>query len=270
MSTDGYGSATSAAASPAVTLAARLRARETIVGYWVILDSPMSTERIARLGYDYVALDAQHGLFGYDGMLQGILAVDAGGVAAAVVRVGSNDQFQIGRALDAGAAAVIVPLIDTAEQAAQAVSYTFYPPDGVRSYGPMRSALRIGPNPAPVRQQVGCLAMIETGQGLANVEEICATPGLTGVYVGPSDLTIALGGASSTDQSIAETFEAALQRVREAAANAGIAAGIHTSNGADAARRLAQGFTFATVSSDLVHLEVAAKAHLAAAREASS
>src|SRR5215207_7496116 len=107
MSTDGYGSATAAAASPAVTLAARLRARETIVGYWVILDSPMSTERIARLGYDYVALDAQHGLFGYSGMLAALTAIDAGGGAVGMVRVAANDATPIGRALDAGAAGVI-------------------------------------------------------------------------------------------------------------------------------------------------------------------
>jgi 4-hydroxy-2-oxoheptanedioate aldolase len=268
MTGGGYESATAGGAgSIHQTFASRLRKREKIVGYWITLDSPVSTERIARLGYDYVAFDAQHGLISYDGLLRGLTAVDAGNRAVGVVRVGANDLYQIGRALDAGAVAVIVPLIDNAEQAVQAISYTRYAPTGLRSYGPMRSALRIGPNPADVHEQVAVLAMIETADGLANVESICAVPGLTGVYIGPSDLTISLGGATSTDPSVSEAFEAALKRVREAAAAAGVAAGIHTPNGTVAAQRLAEGFTFASIASDLTHLELVAKSHLAAAKE---
>ncbi|WP_279628366.1 aldolase/citrate lyase family protein [Streptomyces griseoflavus] len=109
--------------------------------------------------------------------------------------------------------------------------------------------------------------MIETADGLANVEEICATPGLDGVYVGPSDLRLAIGGATSTDPDVADAFERALTRIREAAAAAGIAAGIHNGDGASAARRLAEGFTFASVAADVVHLQQIAATHLAAARE---
>ncbi|GAA3355322.1 hypothetical protein GCM10017744_017410 [Streptomyces antimycoticus] len=126
----------------------------------------------------------------------------------------------------------------------------------------MRSGLRVGPAPAESNQQVACIVMIETAQALANTAEICATDGLDGVYIGPSDLTIALGGRTSTDTSVAEKFDAALAKVAEEARTAGIAAGIHCPDGATAAKRLAQGFTFATVSSDLVHLEQAAAAHL--------
>ncbi|MEU4223831.1 aldolase/citrate lyase family protein [Nonomuraea sp. NPDC026600] len=245
---------------------ARIRARETALGYWAVLDSPVSTERIARLGYDYVCLDAQHGLLGYSGMLSGLTAIDAGGVSAGLVRVEANDPSPIGRALDAGAAGVIVPLIDTADDAAAAVSATRYPPKGRRSYGPMRSALRIGPRPGDSDATVLVLAMIETAQGLANVEAICATPGLDGVYVGPSDLCLALGGAFPGDPAIAAQFEDALVTVREAARSAGIAAGIHTPDGGTAAKRLAEGYTFATIACDLVHLEQVAKSHLTDAR----
>ncbi|WP_267897632.1 aldolase/citrate lyase family protein [Actinokineospora spheciospongiae] len=101
---------------------------------------------------------------------------------------------------------------------------------------------------------------------MADIAEICATPGLDGVYVGPSDLRIAVGGAFPGDPAVAEQFEAALTTIRETAANTGIAAGIHTSAGEDAARRLGDGYTFATVASDLTHLEQIAAAHLAAAR----
>ncbi|MGJ5893713.1 4-hydroxy-2-oxovalerate aldolase [Streptomyces sp. V2] len=246
---------------------AALRAREHLLGYWCLLDAPVATERIARLGYDYVALDAQHGLFGYSGMLNNLLAIDCkGSTAVGLVRVEANAPAPIGRALDAGAAGVIVPLVDSAEQAAEAVAAVRYPPLGRRSYGPMRSALRIGPDPADAHGATVVLAMIETAEGLANVEEICATPGLDGVYVGPSDLRIALGGASSTDPALADVFEAALVAVREAAARAGVAAGIHNPDGSRAAKRLAEGFTFATVACDLVHLEQSARDHLASAR----
>ncbi|MBY6366489.1 HpcH/HpaI aldolase family protein [Rhodococcoides corynebacterioides] len=246
--------------------ARRLRAREQVLGYWSVIDSPVSTEWLAHLGWDYLCLDLQHGLIGYDGMLRGLTAVDAARGPAGLVRVEANDRTYIGKALDAGARGVIVPLIDTAEDAALAVSYSRYPPVGVRSYGPMRSQLRVGPLPAEADDAVVVLAMIETPEGLENVEHICAVPGLDGIYVGPSDLRIAVGGSSPADSSVDEVFDAALVRIADAAAAAGIACGIHTPSGEVAARRLTQGFTFATVASDLTHLKAASEAHLAAAR----
>ncbi|MFC8433602.1 HpcH/HpaI aldolase/citrate lyase family protein [Streptomyces sp. NPDC057253] len=248
--------------------AAALRGRQPLVGYWSLLDAPVAAERLARLGYDYLAFDAQHGLFGYQGMLNNLMAVDTqGSTAVGMVRVEANDPAPIGRALDAGAAGVIVPLVDSARDAADAVAAVRYPPLGRRSYGPMRSQLRIGPDPADAHLQTVVLAMIETADGLADVEAICATPGLDGVYVGPSDLRLAIGGATTGDPAVHADFEAALARVRKAAEAAGIAAGIHTPDGATAAVRLAEGFTYATVACDLVHLQQIATTHLEAARQ---
>jgi 4-hydroxy-2-oxoheptanedioate aldolase len=240
----------------------RLRNRERIVGYWSVIDSPVSTEWLAHVGWDYIALDLQHGLIGYDGMLRGLQAIDSAAGPAGVVRVEANDATYIGKALDAGARMVIVPLVDSAEDAARAVSATRYPPVGIRSYGPMRAQLRVGPVPADSNRETAVVAMIETPAGLANVEAICGVAGLDGVYVGPSDLRLAVGGSSTTDVSVDDAFEAALARVQKAAAAAGIAAGIHTAAGDAAARRLGQGYTFATVSSDLVHLRAASAQHL--------
>jgi 4-hydroxy-2-oxoheptanedioate aldolase len=245
--------------------ARKIRARERAVGYWCVLDAPVATERIARLGYDYVALDAQHGLLGCSGLLNGLMAIDAGQTAVGLVRVDSNNATSIGRALDAGAAGVIVPLVDTAEDAAAAVAAAKYPPLGRRSYGPMRSALRVGPIPAEANASTLVFAMIETPEGLANVKEICATPGLDGIYVGPSDLSLAVGGAFPNDPAIQAEFDEALAVIADAAAAAGIAAGIHTAAGPIAAQRLKQGYTFVSIASDLTHLELAAKAHLDAA-----
>lgn len=187
---------------PAGEFVRKLRARERAIGYWAMLDAPAAVERLGLVGYDYVCLDGQHGLFGYQGMLNGLIALDAAGGSAPIARVDANNPTSICRALDAGAVGVIVPLVDDAEQAAAAVAATRYPPEGVRSYGPARSALRIGPEPAAANEQVAVLAMIETPRGLANVERICATPGLDAVYIGPSDLRLAVGGAHPADPAV--------------------------------------------------------------------
>ncbi len=285
----------------------------------MVLDAPPSTERIARVGYDYVVLDAQHGLLSTRGILDGLTAIDAAGAGRGAVRVGpagasvgagsgagaadggsgrgtdagaaggagvgsgqgtdaavgatvglvrveANNATPIGRALDAGATGVIVPLVDNAEDAAFAVRAAKYPPSGIRSYGPTRAGLRIGPVPAESDAATVVLAMIETASGLENVEEICATPGLDGIYVGPSDLCLAIGGKFPGDPEVAEEFEAAIKRIAEVAAAAGVAAGIHNHDGASAKARLAQGYTYATVSSDIDHLQGVAAEHLAVVR----
>ncbi|NUS00882.1 MAG: aldolase [Kribbellaceae bacterium] len=251
--------------------AVRVRGREKLIGYWITLDAPPAAERIARLGYDYVVLDAQHGLIGYQGLMTGLLAIDAGSSigtrpSVGLVRVEANDPTPIGRALDAGAAGVIVPLVDTSGDVARAVRAAKYPPVGVRSFGPMRASLRIGPVPGDSNDATVVLAMIETPLGLQNVAEICATPGLDGVYVGPSDLSLALGARFPGDPEVEGPFEEALELIARTAADSGIAAGIHTFDGESAKKRLAQGYTFATVASDLSHLEAIAAAHLQTAR----
>jgi 4-hydroxy-2-oxoheptanedioate aldolase len=127
--------------------------------------------------------------------------------------------------------------------------------------------LRIGPDPAAANAEIACVVMIETVEGLKSVAEICRTPGLDAVYVGPSDLTISLGGRTSTDPEKADALNDACDTITATAREAGIGCGIHCPDGETAARRLAAGFTFATVSSDLAHLERAAADHLSAARK---
>jgi 4-hydroxy-2-oxoheptanedioate aldolase len=249
----------------AAEFAAKVRSRERMIGYWIGSDNPPATERIARLGYDYVVLDAQHGLLDYRGLLGNLMAIGAAG-AVGLVRVEANDATQIGKALDAGAAGVIVPLINSAEDAAAAVAAGRYPPAGIRSYGPTRSGLRIGPTPADADAAVLVLGMIETARGLDDVAAIAATPGLDGLFIGPSDLTLAVGGAYPGDPAVAGAFNAALERIRAACATAGIVAGSYSPSGADAALRLDAGFSFVTVAGDLSHLEEAARGHLQIAR----
>jgi 4-hydroxy-2-oxoheptanedioate aldolase len=253
----------------ATEFATRLRARERLLGYWSVMDCPIATEWIAHIGWDYIGLDLQHGIIDYSGMVTNLLAIDSAAGPVGLVRVEANNATAIGRALDAGAAGVIVPSVSTAAEAAQAVAAAKYPPQGIRSNLALRGQLRIGPLPAAADRDTVVLAMIEDVLGLANVEEIAAVPGLDGIYVGPSDLRISLGGKHSQDPSVDEKFERALLRIQKAAASARIAAGMHTHDGASAARRLSQGYTFASVASDLVHLKLASAAHLKAAQDGS-
>lgn len=254
-----------------MSFAARLRNRERIVGYWTQLPVPAVQERIARHGYDYVCFDAQHGFLDYQAILNGLIAIDAGAAlgrndCAGMVRVAANSADLIGQALDAGARGVIVPLIDNADQARLAVRSCRYPRGGLRSYGPMRAGLRSGPETAQMNEEVACIVMIETEEGLSNIEAIAAVEGVDGIYVGPGDLMLALGGRTVNDPERAADFEAALKRIAVVAKDAGIAAGIHTPAGDIAAKRLAEGYTFATISSDLNHMDKVAGDHLRLAR----
>ena len=256
----------------AMHFAAALRTRQALIGYWVTSDSPAIAERLASVGYDYICLDVQHGLLDYAGVLHGLTAVAAagagagGGGAAGIVRVPPGDPAWIGRALDAGARGVIVPLVSTAGEAAAAVAACRYPPAGQRSFGPVRSALTIGPAPRAADDQVACIVMIETAEGLRNAAAICAVPGVDAVYVGPSDLSISLGADDPVAGWARPEFAAALAGIRAAAQAAGIGCGMHCSDGDAAARFLADGFTFVSISSDLTHIQAAGRDHLARAR----
>jgi 4-hydroxy-2-oxoheptanedioate aldolase len=245
--------------------AARLRTRQTTIGYWIASDSPAIAERLASVGYDYVCLDMQHGLHDYSGVLRGLTAVAAGG-SVGVVRVPGLDPAWIGRALDAGARAVIIPLVDTAKQAAAAAAACRYPPAGTRSYGPVRSSLTIGPAPREADDQVACIVMIETAAGLRNAAEICAVPGVDAVYVGPSDLSLALGAEDPADGWARPEFTQALRDIRAAAQEAGVGCGMHCNDGDAGARALADGFTFVSISNDLNHILAVGRDHLIRAR----
>ncbi|NBE49968.1 HpcH/HpaI aldolase family protein [Streptomyces boluensis] len=241
----------------------RLRRREQLVGYWIALDNPVGTERIAGLGYDYIGVDGQHGVLHQPGWQSAMLAVDARHSAAGVIRVPSVDPVAIGQALDCGARGVIVPMVESAAEAMTAVRACRHWPYGTRSLGgPVRGEVRLGSVPAELDERVACIVMIETAAALRDLKEICAVPGLDAVYVGPADLSVALGARYFGDPDAAPALEEALAEIAEAARGAGIAAGIHCLTGADAAVRLASGFTFATVSSDITHLQQAAAAHL--------
>jgi 4-hydroxy-2-oxoheptanedioate aldolase len=235
------------------------------VGGWCSTGSPITAEILATEGFDYVCIDFQHGAAGPEALVATLLAVSRT-EATPVVRVPANDPAWIGRALDAGAEAVIVPLVEDASVAALAAAACRYPPRGVRSYGPTRSRLFLNQLPPhEVDEQVQCFVMIETIGAVREAAAICATPGVDGIYVGPSDLAISCGFApGSTNHDLEEAIES----VRLACVDANIVAGIHTSNGNEARRRLEQGFALVTVGTDAALFRLAAAQHLSTARGA--
>ena len=180
-------------------------------------------------------------------------AIAAGG-APSLVRVARNEAFTIGHALDLGAAGVIVPMVEDGEQAARAVAACRYAPEGVRSFGALRGG---GSEPL-------CLVMIETRAGLERAQEIAATPGLDGIYVGPSDLSLSLDLQPTIRLEHPPVLEA-IERVRAACERNGIVAGLHCLAAEDVAER-AGAFAMVTAGGDMLHLQGALAAALRTAR----
>jgi 4-hydroxy-2-oxoheptanedioate aldolase len=235
-------------------------------GLWSVMPGTIGAEILAKAGADYVCVDQQHGVIDYGSIAPMFQVIRAGG-AAPITRVLSNDPFLIMKALDAGSWGVIVPLVNSAEDAARAVSACRYPPQGIRSFGPVLAADVIGSrDPEALGGEVLCLVMVETREALERVGEIAATPGLDGVYIGPSDLALSLG-LPPTLEIMEGEHEAAVQRIREACHEHGIAAGIHAPSGEWARRHAEAGFDLITVATDAPLLRGAALREMTAARE---
>jgi 4-hydroxy-2-oxoheptanedioate aldolase len=238
-------------------------------GVFMSIPSPYAVELCASAGVDYVCIDMQHGLSGYESLPAQIAACLSGG-AAPIVRPSANEYWQIGRALDLGALGVIVPLVSSPQEAADAVAACRYGPVGQRSYGPTLVARIVGSaDPSALEHEALCIVMIETREGLEQVEQIAAVPGLDGIYYGPADLAISLGTTPAESASNRQHAEA-IERIRRAAQANGIAAGAHCFTGAQARERSAQGFTLITVTSDSRVLSVGVEQELAAARQISA
>ncbi|MFC4944368.1 HpcH/HpaI aldolase family protein [Pseudonocardia sp. GCM10023141] len=229
------------------------------VGGWLQLPSAPVAELMGSVGFAFLCIDQQHGMIGPDAMIPMLQGLAAAGTPA-VVRVPSNDHTEIGRALDHGAAAVIVPLVNSAEQARAAVDAFHYPPRGSRSFGPTRSSW-YRDLPAPL-----CIVMIETMAAVAALPEILAVEGVDAIFVGPSDLSLS-AGLPLTAQDGDPAFDALLQPILDAARDRGMPAGIFCMSAAHARRFRQMGATYVALFSEAGMLRAAAGKHLAAARE---
>lgn len=231
-------------------LLARWRNNERTLGTWLSMANTHSAESLTHTGYDWLCCDLQHGLLDYADLRTMLPAITGRGVST-LVRVPWNEPYEIMKVLDLGAHGVIVPLVNNSEEAQRAVWACRYPPAGGRSFGPVRAAMVGGRGYAEeANDQIACIAMIETREGLDNLYAIAATPGLDGIYIGPSDLALALGLPAQGDTDAPE-HGAAVAQILAACREHGIAAGIHTSSAKYAKRYFEMGFNFVNVSSDM-------------------
>ncbi|WP_020683042.1 HpcH/HpaI aldolase family protein [Marinobacterium rhizophilum] len=231
------------------------------VNGWLSMACPFSAEIMAEQGYDSITIDMQHGFVGYEVGTAMLQAMRASGVTP-MVRVPWLDPGAVMKALDAGAYGIICPMINTAEEAARLVSYMRYPPIGNRSFGPTRVNFAAGADYGQhADDEMLCFAMIETSEAVKNIDDIVATPGLDGIYIGPADLTLGLTGKkyrTGFDREEPEMIDA-IKHVLDRAHRAGLRACLHNGSPEYAARALEWGFDLVTVSNDVRLLAGAAK-----------
>lgn len=249
-----------------------LQAGTTAYGTATALPHPFAMEQVARSGFDWVFIDMQHGLATYRDLPELCMTLRTHGVTP-LVRVPYADNSGAQRALDAGAEGIIFPYIEDADGAREAAIACRYPPEGIRSFGPYRAPY--GADLPLANADVLCLVMIESTGGLARVDEITRTPGVDGVFVGPNDLSISMGGGpimanlyavEGAASAVPAAFEQALATIVRVAQGNGKFAGIQVGTGVAAASAARDGFDYVGIGGDTAFLGSGAQAELADAR----
>jgi len=250
------------------SLKQRLAAGETALGSWITLAHPGLAEIMARSGFDWLTVDMEHSVITIREAEELIRVIGLCGLAP-LVRLSWNDHIQIKRVMDAGAHGVIVPMVNTPEQAEAAVAAVHYPPRGTRGVGLARAS-QYGAGFAAYKDWLAANALVivqvEHIRAVENLEAILATPGVDGFLVGPYDLSGSLGRPGDFGHP---DFLAAMQRIQEVAAARGALAGIHVVEpDLDELRlRLDQGYRFVAYSLDIRMLDAACRQGLAAAKD---
>ncbi len=232
-----------------------------LVGGWLQLPGSASAELMGAAGFDFVCVDQQHGLIGDDALLPMLQALAATGTPA-LVRVTANEPAAIGRALDRGAAGVVVPLVDSPEEADAAVAACHHPPRGGRSYGPTRTSWH-GTPPDPL-----CVVMIETTAGVAALPRILEVDDVAGIFVGPSDLALS-AGMPVEHQHGDPAWDALLQEIIQPCRERGTPVGIYCASADHVHRFRDMGATFFAGPAEATLLRDAAAEHLSRSRPGS-
>jgi 4-hydroxy-2-oxoheptanedioate aldolase len=221
----------------------------TVLNGWCVIPDAFSAETMAHQGWDSLTLDMQHGVIDYQAAINMLAAISTTNTMP-VVRVPWLDPGIIMKMLDAGAYAVICPMVNSRADAEKLVAATRYPPRGQRSFGPVRALLYAGSDYARhANDTVTCFAMIETRQALDALDDILAVDGLDAIYIGPADLSLALGCTPKFDQDEKPVVDAIDYILARAKAH-GVAAGIHNGTPEYALAMIEKGFQFVTVASD--------------------
>lgn len=239
---------------------------EQAIGGWLQIGDTLTAETLARIGYDALVIDMQHSGTEFDTAVAMMTAIELGGCEP-FVRVRWNSPSEIMKLCDLGAYGIIVPMIETREDAELVASAVHYPPRGQRSFGPRRPLLRYGPDYAGIASEtIVSMVMIETRKGIDNLDEILSVDGIDGVFIGPADLSLALGFAPKPD-SAEPTVVDTIRHIRESAHGAGKRVGIFCGSPQFARQKLDEGFDFVTLTPDLVMLAAAARDAVAVARQ---
>jgi 4-hydroxy-2-oxoheptanedioate aldolase len=251
-------------------LKARLKSGKACVNAWLAIPSGFSAEVMAQCGFDSVTVDMQHGVQDYLSLVQCYQAMGQYPITP-MVRVPWNEPGIIGKVLDAGAWGVICPMINTPAEAKALANACLYPPKGRRSNGPIRaSAYGEGTSYQSVaNDEVLVIPMIETQEALDNIDAILDVPGISGIYVGPSDLGFSLGMKPMLDREEPKILSI-YEMLIKATSKRGLFAGVHNLTGTYAARMVDMGFRLVTLANDSGLMARAARAEITAARKAAA
>ena len=225
----------------------RLKRGEQTYGVWMTVESPIVTELLSGLGFDYFVFDTEHSPLDIY-QAQTLMQAMRGGGTTPIVRVVWNDLVAIKRALDVGAYGVVVPWVNNKEQAEMAVKACRYAPEGLRGCGPRRAALFDPEYLRTADEEILIIAQIETRQAVENIEDILSVEGIDVTYIGPADLSASHGHIG--DMTHPEVQEA-IDRVFDASVAAGVATGVHMGSGKTIMDRVEKGYKFITVGNDL-------------------
>ena len=229
---------------------------------WLQIPNSFTAELMANQNWDSLTLDMQHGVIDYSnavGMLQAISTTEV----VPMARVNWNEPGQIMKILDAGAYGVICPMVSNKKEAENFVKACMYPPNGYRSYGPIRGLVYGGPDYADrANEEILKFAMIETKESLENLDEIMKTPGLDGIYIGPADLSLAIGEKPSFDKPEGDPVYEVIMNILEHAEKNKIIAGIQNGQPEYAEKMIKKGFQLVTIGSDQRYMTAASKSAL--------
>ncbi len=232
---------------------------KSAVNGWLQIPNSFTAELMANQNWDSLTLDMQHGVIDYPnaiGMLQAISTTKV----VPMARVNWNEPGQIMKILDAGAYGIICPMVSNKIEAENFVKACMYPPDGYRSYGPIRGLVYGGPDYADMaNNEILKFAMIETKESLENLDEIMKTPELDGIYIGPADLSLAIGEKPSFDKPEGDRVYEVIMNILEHAKKNNIIAGIQNGQPEYAEKMIKKGFQLVTVGADQRFMSSGAK-----------
>ena len=232
---------------------------KAVINGWLQIPNSFSAEVMANQGWDSLTIDMQHGVVDYPNALQMLQAISTTDTIP-MARVNWNEPGQIMKILDAGSYGIICPMVSNRREAENFVNACLYPPKGYRSFGPIRGLIYGGPDYGKyANDEILKFAMIETKESLDNLDSIMSTPGLSGIYIGPADLSLAIGEEPSFDKPENDKVYGTIMKILEHAKKNNIVAGIHNMKGDYALKMIKKGFQLVTVGTDQRFMSAGAK-----------